>query len=371
MELKRIEVAWRAFWMKAIALLLPGPRKARIPDWDARPMRLLYLRFERIGDLIMATAAIRAIKQAHPRFSIDVLVTPTNAPVLENNPHVSEVLFLNGKARGGYARALRAVQRRGYDVVVDGRLNKPPIFTSAPLVMLASRAEYRVGAAGGRADLVYNLPAPEYDKRTNYMEASRALCVPFGIDCSAVDWRPEIFLTDAERRGAEERWGDTSRRRLLVNLSTSELKRRWPDEHFVAALKFVRARDAHINIGVSAVPSEWDSVVRIAGEVGAVALPTPKLRDALAVVATTDLVFTPDTGISHAASAFNRPAVVFMPADFAPYAPYDIPGELVFWPGSSIDSLKVEDVIPALGRLLDGFPSVRRAARQTRDRNNR
>jgi ADP-heptose:LPS heptosyltransferase len=113
---------------------------------------------------------------------------------------------------------------------------------------------------------------------------------------------------------------------------------------------------------VIAVPSEWDSVVRIAGEVGAAALPTPKLRDALAVVATTDLVFTPDTGISHAASAFNKPAVVFMPADFAPYAPYNIPGELVFWPGSTIDSLKVEDIIPALGRLLDGFPSARRTA---------
>jgi ADP-heptose:LPS heptosyltransferase len=344
--------------MKAIAALLPGPQKATIPDWDARPMRLLYLRFERIGDLIMGTAAIRAIKEAHPGLSIDVLVTPTNAPVLENNPHVDEVLLLNGSARGGYARALRAVRRKRYDVVVDGRLNKPPIFTSAPLVMLASRAKYRIGTAGGRADLVYNLPLPAYDKRANYMESSRALCVPFGIDGSAVNWRPEIFLTDAERGTAEERWGDMRRRRLLVNLSTSELKRRWPDERFIAALRFVRTHDPQINIGVSAVPSEWDSVVRIAGEVGAVALPTPKLRDALALVATTDLVFTPDTGISHAASAFNRPAVVFMPADFAPYAPYDIPGELVFWPGSSIDSLKVEHVVPALERLLDGFPST-------------
>ncbi|MGH7602482.1 MAG: glycosyltransferase family 9 protein [Gemmatimonadaceae bacterium] len=359
MELRRIEVAWRAFWMKAIAALLPGPERAIIPDWDARPMRLLYLRFERIGDLIMGTAAIRAIKQAHPGLSIDVLVTPTNAPVIENNPHIDQVLTLNGKARGGYARALRDVRRRGYDVVVDGRLNKPPIFTSAPLVMLASRAKYRIGAAGGRADLVYNIPLPEYDRQMNFMEASRALCGPFGIDPSTVNWRPEIFLTDAERSSAEERWGDVGRRRLLVNLSTSELKRRWPDERFVAALKFARARDPELSIGVSAVPAEWASVVKIAGEVGGVALRTPRLRDALALVGTTDIVFTPDTGISHAASAFSRPAVVFMPANYGPYAPYDTPGELVFWPGSSIDSLKVEHVTPALGRLLDRFRSIR------------
>jgi ADP-heptose:LPS heptosyltransferase len=92
--------------------------------------------------------------------------------------------------------------------------------------------------------------------------------------------------------------------------------------------------------------------------VGGIALRTPKLRDALALVGTTDLVFTPDTGISHAASAFNRPSVVFMPADYTPYAPFDTPGELVTWPGPVIDSLGVEHVTPALGRLLDRFPSV-------------
>lgn len=359
MELRDIEVAWRTFWMNAIARLLPGPARATIPDWDARPMRLLYLRFEHIGDLIMATAPIRAIKEAHPGLSIDVLVTPTNAPVLDNNPRINEVLILNSKVRGGWARALRAVATRDYDVVVDGRLNKPPVFTSAPLVMLASRAKYRIGAAGGRADLVYNLPLPEYDKRKNFMESSKSLCFPFGIDCSAVSWRPEIFLTDAERSRADAQWGDVDHRRLLVNLSTSELKRRWPDEHFVTALKFARARDPKLNIGVIAVPGEWSSVNRIAGEVGGLALRTPKMREALALVATTDLVFTPDTGISHAASAFSRPSVVFMPADFGPYAPFDTPGELVYWPGPMISSLEAHHVTPALGRLLDRFPSER------------
>jgi ADP-heptose:LPS heptosyltransferase len=357
MDLRGLEVAWRSFWMKAIAQLLPGPRKATIPRWDSRPMRLLYLRFERIGDLIMATAVIRAIKQAHPQLSIDVLATPGNAPVLDNNPHVDEVLILNNKVRGGYARALRAVRRKRYDVIVDGRLNKPPIFTSAPLVMLASGARYRIGAAGGRADRVYNIPLPAYDPKVNFMQASRDLCVPFGIDCSKVNWRPEIFLGAGERSSANSIWGLPGRRRLFVNLSTSDAKRRWPDEKFIAALKFVRARDPGINIGVSAVPSEWASVVRVASEVGGIALRTMKVRDALSFVGTSDLVFTPDTGISHVASAFTRPAVVFMPREHAPYAPYDTPGELVIWPGASIASLNVDDVTPALGRLLDRFPS--------------
>lgn len=359
MELRRIEVAWRGFWMRSIAQLLAGPAKASPPDWDARPLRLLYLRYERIGDVIMATGPIRVLKQAHPSLVIDALIATTAAPVLENNPHINEVLLLDRKARGGYFRGLREVARRGYDVVVDGRLNNPPIFTSAPLVMAASRARYRVGTGGGRAELVYNIPVPHYDKRTHYMEASKTLGVPFGVDPSSVDWRPEIFLTTSERAAAEARWGDAPKRRLLVNLSTSEPKRRWPDEKFIAALTFARERDPELHIGVMALPAEWESVNRIANATGGRALRTPLLRDALALVGTTDLVFTPDTGISHAASAFRRPSVVFMPASYYPYAPYETPGDLVFWPGPGIDSLEVGDVTPALAALIERFPLVR------------
>jgi ADP-heptose:LPS heptosyltransferase len=226
-------------------------------------------------------------------------------------------------------------------------------------VMAASRARYRIGTGGGRADLIYNITIPQYDKRVHYMEASKTLAAPFGVDPDSVDWRPQIFLAGSERSIAESRWADPGRRRLLVNLSTSEAKRRWPDDRFIAALRFVREGDRDINIGVMALPAEWPSVQRIANEISGIALRTPSLRDALALVGTTDLVFTPDTGISHAASAFNRPSVVFMPADYYPYAPYDTPGQLVFWPGRGIDTLGVQHVTPALAALIERFPSVR------------
>lgn len=359
MDLRRVEVAWRAFWMRSIAQLLPGPARADTPDWDARPMRLLYLRYERIGDVIMATAPIRVIKEAHPSLVIDALVTTASAPVLDNNPHVNEVLVLDRKTRGGYLRALRQVADRRYDVVVDGRLNNPPVFTSAPMMMAASRAPFRIGTGGGRADLVYNITIPNYDKRTHYMEASKTIGVPFGVQPATVDWRPEIFLAASERAAAEERWGDARKRRLLVNLSTSEAKRRWPDERFIAALHFVRELDSQLNIGIIALPAEWESVVKIADAIGGRPMKTPRLREALALVGTTDLVFTPDTGISHAASAFNRPSVVFLPADYHPYAPYQTPGDLVFWPAATIDSLEVHHVTPALAALIERFPATR------------
>lgn len=50
------------------------------------------MRYERIGDLLLATAAIRAIAVSHPTITVDVLAAPENEPVLRGNPFVRRVL---------------------------------------------------------------------------------------------------------------------------------------------------------------------------------------------------------------------------------------------------------------------------------------
>src|SRR5947207_2935536 len=92
--------------------------------------------------------------------------------------------------------------------MVDGRINNPPVFTSTPLLMYAGRARFRVGAR--RDTRIYNVRVPEWNRVDHYMEGSKHLAVPFGVDPAAVDWQPEIFLTDEERQHAEEKWKEAS-----------------------------------------------------------------------------------------------------------------------------------------------------------------
>jgi ADP-heptose:LPS heptosyltransferase len=355
-DLRRVERAWRAMWMRAIGRALPGPRDVDVAHFDASPLRTLFIRYERIGDMIMATGLIRVLAQASARGKIDVVANSTTAPVLEGNPYVGQVFKLDRSSRASYLRVMRQLRRARYDVIVDGRINNPLLFTSTPMLMLAARAPYRIGVGGGNGDLIYNVRVPQYDRAVPYIEGSKALSSPFGVNPSAVSWQPEIFLSDAERSVAEAHWrkskGDASFPRLLVNLSASEPKRRWPDDKFVEVLRRVRAISPRIRIIVIGLPTEWERVRATANSVNALAVLTPNLRDALALVGTSDMVFTPDTSISHAASAFERPAVVLLKRDHYPYAPYNIPGENIFWDGDSIASLSVDEVADAVLRLV-------------------
>lgn len=357
---RALERAWRLLWMRLIAAALPGLRTAPIPNWSTRPWRVLYVRYERIGDMIMATSMIRALATAQDTITLDVLATPANAPVLDGNPYVSSVLEFDRRRPERFVKLARELHRRTYDVVVDGRINNPKTFVNTPLVMLASSARYRVGAGGGMGDHIYNIRVRPFDRddlSTHYVDASAYLAEPFGVKIEDFDWRPELFLTDDERRFADARWGDDSRalKRLLVNLSASEPKRRWPDERFIEVVRSVAA--AQLRIAVIGLPDEWDRVRAVAAAVSGVAVPTPTVRDAFAMVGTSDVVFTPDTSISHAAAAFRKPAVVLLKRDHAAYGPYRLEGTTVYWDGETIDALPVAPVLAAVKDLIARYPA--------------
>lgn len=97
-----------------------GPRRpGQVPN---PPRRVLVVDLDNMGDLLLATPAIRALRRRFPGASLDALVTSYAAPVLRDNPHVDAILSC-GKGvaraplweRGALAWRLR---RRRYDLGV-------------------------------------------------------------------------------------------------------------------------------------------------------------------------------------------------------------------------------------------------------------
>jgi len=355
-------------WMRLLGRMLPGPNETALPAPTSADYRVLFIRYERIGDMIMATSLIRNIATALPGGKIDVLATPTTAPVLEGNPHVGNVLVLERNSMHSYMELMKRLRRERYTVMVDGRINNPPIFTSTPLLMYAGQARFRVGARGDTKPRIYNVSVPEWNRVDHYIEGSKQLAVPFGVNPDSVDWQPEIFLSPEERARADGWWkearslvaaSDAATRGitkcLLVNLSASEPKRRWPDGKFIATLRSARDRAPNMPIIVIGLPVEWESVQRVASAVRALPVETPQLRDAFALVGAADLVFTPDTSISHAASAFRKPSLVLLKREHKPYAPWNTPGEIIAWNEAEIHQMPHEKVAKALDKLLADF----------------
>ena len=85
------------------------------------------------------------------------------------------------------------------------------------------------------------------------------------------------------------------------------------------------------------------------------------------MVATADLVFTPDTSIAHAASAFRRPAVVMLRRRMAMFAPYKLAGRLVWAEGATLSEIQAGAVIESLAACLDELKATRGTIRELRN----
>src|SRR5947199_10763739 len=90
-RLKRLEQSWNRLFIRVLGRLMPAAPSEK-PDWGARPHRVLYLRHDKIGDMIVSTSLIAAIAQSHPTITLDVLASPMKAPVVQCSPSVVDVI---------------------------------------------------------------------------------------------------------------------------------------------------------------------------------------------------------------------------------------------------------------------------------------
>jgi ADP-heptose:LPS heptosyltransferase len=389
----RWRASLRATERRLKALLIAGlgnlmrPRGSREPpNWSARPHRILYLRYDRIGDMVLATGIIKAIVSAQPMVTVDVLASVGNAAVLRGNPYVGAIVTIDKKRPWSYLSALLRIRRAHYDAIVDAMVLAPSL--TSTLLMWASRARHRIGIAERGNDSVLTMLVNRIQDAVHYIDRSAALLAAFGVDPRRSSerrgalpgsgaypaapssspttgwgiWRPELFLTPAELREGEARWDSAqglaaerrgARRRLVVNVSASSRERYWPEEHFITALIRIRMSYPEVSTLVIGSPEDAARMAQIARGAGAVAAPTPHYRQMMAIVARSDWVFTADTSVTHVASAFWKPAVVmFGGGGGACWGPYGTESHIISTRTQLLESTDVDSVIRALEALI-------------------
>lgn len=357
MRLKSAEKLLKRATNGVIAAMMGRSARGERPDWRERPYRVLFLRHDRIGDMILSTGILRAIAQSHPTIKLDVLASTTNAPVLRNEPYLNEIIAFDKKATRRYASLFSDLRRRRYDAVIDCMVTAPS--TTTLLLMLASGARYRVGVAGRGNDFAYTLPVPAREHAEHIVDKLGALVAAFGLQPTAVDLRPRVRLTTDELEQGERAWrGGTDRSptagpRVLVNISAGRAHHSWPDDRFVLVIQSVGTEFRNAEVVVVSAPSDRARAESITARSGARLVADEGIRHAMSIVACADVVFTPDTSIAHAASAFEKPQVVLHPRGFARlWGPYQTEGRALESATDEVRGISADDAARALVTMI-------------------
>ena len=341
----------------------PGPLS------DPRYRRLAIIMPSWVGDTVMATPVLRAIRRARPEAHLTAFVRPGLDDLLAgaDAKWCDAVQAAPFKGGCGLIRTIRAVRDSKPDAVL-----LLPNSLRAAVIARASGAGRRIGYdRDGRGRLLTDRVPLKHSKRTPVSAVTYyAELAETALGVTIDDRRPELTVTDAERDAARSMLDDVPRPFVLLNPGANRADKRWPAERFAEAAN--RLHDSHnVAAAVTGSPAETDLVQRVvAGCAGPVFDLTGRgmtLSALKAVAAEAAVLITNDTGPRHIAAAVGTPVVaLFGPTDFRwtrlpgvcehpllsePFLPEEFVAD-DHPQHCAIDRIPVCDVAAAAGRLL-------------------
>ena len=118
-------------------------------DWP-NVRRVLVVRLRSIGDTVLATPSLKALKRFLPNAKVDILLEDWVAPLLEGFDHVDDVIPVGRGAKERF-RTARTLRRAGYDVVFNLHGG-----TTSTFFTRATGAKHRVGYSHYQYSFLYN-----------------------------------------------------------------------------------------------------------------------------------------------------------------------------------------------------------------------
>lgn len=275
------------------------------------PSRILLTQLRRIGDVLMTTPAVAALRAAYPEARISYLTEAPSEQVFEHSPHVDEVLTFPRKA-GPLRRAMSMwrLRRRGFDCVVDFFGNP-----RSALLAKATGAGQRIGFDFPGRAWAYTDAVPMPEGR-NYAAAHKAaLLAPLGVEVPAEALYPQVYLGEAERDYAKQTLSElgVAEGDLVVALSpvSRQPYKRWPIERWARLADILIERyDAKVLFIFG--PGEEGPVDQVRLEMHHLALPhyePPPLLHMAALLERSHLYVGNDNGPRHFALAVGTPTV--------------------------------------------------------------
>ncbi|HEY0347467.1 MAG TPA: glycosyltransferase family 9 protein [Pyrinomonadaceae bacterium] len=281
--------------------------------WDWSTVRkLLVIRLRSIGDTVLTTPSLVALRRFLPHTSIDILLEDWVAPVLDGSLLVDRVISIPRHSNAARARIARDLHRTGYDVVYNLHGG-----TTATFLARASGARQRVGYAHYQYARLHNHVAPspqEIWSRPTLHSAEQQLAL-IGWTGVPVSDRPatQLAVTEKAARSIAAKLAahqiDSEPVALIHPAAAFETKQ-WPTENFARVIDEVAARGlTPVAIVAPKEKQVLDSVVQ-QSSAPVIGLTDLSLPEVTALAARAQLFVGNDSGIAHMAAAVSTPCVV-------------------------------------------------------------
>lgn len=306
--------------------------------------RVLFIRLRNLGEAVLDTANLRALKRFRPDLEITTLVEAIYTDLFAADPDIAAIALprKNTDNRSTFASRLgviKEIRDRKFTAVIN--LHGGP--TSAQLTF-ASGAKHRVAPAHFRNGYAYNLRVPPVDEILNQPGISQRLHTVenqfaefqwLGLPGEQAE-PTHLHVAPAMLESANAKLaaaGIDPARPFAVLAPTNEFyTKRWMPERFAEVAEALAERE--LQIVMTGAPTDEQraqmQAVQKATKKKLASLSSLTIGELVAVIAGAKLFVGNDSGPAHIAAAVKTPLVVmFGPASSVRWSPWRAPSELV------------------------------------------
>ncbi|APA68935.1 glycosyltransferase family 9 protein [Janthinobacterium sp. 1_2014MBL_MicDiv] len=339
-------------------------KRGKQPLDIARVRKVLILRNDKIGDMIVTTPLLRALKQHYPHWQIDVAASSANRALLVGCPHVDDVVIWDKQSLLRDLRTTIAeLRRRRYDVIFN-----PYNRFSIPLLLRIKwlGARYLTGFAipkygTSTASLgMFDHTVP-CDRNAHILRSYFAAFAAFGL--RDIDERYELYGVDAHAAPVDAACDALLRDYaglFCLNFQGSNTQRTVSvadAQRCCAALAARYPRHALLVIAAPGGEARAGEIVHGAARPNVLLAPaTAHILALAALVRRCELVVSPDTSVIHLASAYDRKIVGYYirTDNYRWFYPASSRYRVLLAPGLTLDSVSAADTVAAVEQLMDG-----------------
>jgi len=287
--------------------------------------KILCLRLRSLGDAVLMTPALAAMRTALPQTQLSVVLSEELADLFEGHPHVDRVLILGGR-RGDKLSLARKLRQVGFDAVLN--FHGGP--TSAWLTA-ACGAPLRVGRDTYRFRFLYNIRAkPPEDvfsdpSAVHTVHTQASLVAALGVTVSDLRLRlkvPEPARSRLRRR--LEELGGSPRNYLVLQPTASFTSKQWPATRFQSLIRQWKDRTGWPVVVSLPGGSRFRSLVELFSPESLV-LSDLSCGELMALLEEARLYVGNDSGPMHVAAALGTPVVgIFGSSDPRRWHPWGV-----------------------------------------------
>ncbi len=339
----------RALVLGLANLLWPRPRAPQPPLASIR--KILVIRVdERVGNQLLTTPLLRALKLGLPRAELHLLAPRQGH--LVGSPHVDRAILWQKRdafrAPGRFLGLVRALRRERYDLVVEAGHWSAFSLTAALLArIVGGRAGFIVGHDRGDSARFLSHPVAHDPSNAVEVPAKLELLRPLGVPPSGLELDTSLGADLGPADALLARAGLAGRPFALLNPGARLADRRWPPEAYAAVARGLAARGLAVLVVWG--PGEEPLARAIAEGSGATLAPPTDLALLAGLMRRARLVVSNNSGPMHLGVAVRTPTVgVFFRGDSARWG-HRVPG---FAAAEVRAESETDAVLAACDRLL-------------------